>query len=174
MQPAILAHVSSHASWSVYANALIPLRSLTRPTATKFFSPKQPDAATPSTVAQDSSRTEQQGSQAVAAQKAVLGWPLGIPLTMHVYFSTTPDGSDVFANQWSSDSGSSKTNLPNFVWENITYGDFKESRTVDLVLDLPDVSERRWCPRQASLIFLTERTTQRISLGGYIPGKGWC
>ncbi|EPT03616.1 hypothetical protein FOMPIDRAFT_1141780 [Fomitopsis schrenkii] len=56
---------------------------------------------------------------------------------MHVYVSMSPDAADVFANQWSSAAGNSKSSLPHFVWENITYGDFHESRTVDLVLDVP-------------------------------------
>ncbi|TFY69424.1 hypothetical protein EVJ58_g405 [Rhodofomes roseus] len=91
--------------------------------ATKFFAPKQADAPAPSTAAQDSRAAQpgSQGSQAATPQQATPGWPL-----------------DVFANQWSSDSASSKAQFPSFVWENITYGDFKESRTVDLVLDLPD------------------------------------
>lgn len=58
---------------------------------------------------------------------------------MHVYVSMSPDAADVFANQWSSAAGNSKSSLPHFVWENITYGDFHESRTVDLVLDVPSV-----------------------------------
>ncbi|KZT72534.1 cleft lip and palate associated transmembrane protein [Daedalea quercina L-15889] len=105
---------------------------------TKFFAPQQAEPATPSTSVQDGGRTSaQQGSQAVAAQQAGPGWPLGIPLTMHVYFSTSPDSADVFANQWTSDPETGKNRFPNFVWENITYGDFQESRTVDFVLDLP-------------------------------------
>lgn len=82
---------------------------------------------------------------------------------MHVYFSTTPDGSDVFANQWSSDSASSKAQFPNFVWENITYGDFKESRTVDLVLDLPDVNEFAYCCRRPLLILFRAYNTMGLS-----------
>lgn len=112
--------------------------------ATKFFASKQPETAAPSTAAEvapgDSNPiAQQQGSQAAAAQQATAGWPLGIPLAMHVHFSTSPDAADVFANQWSSAAGNSKSPLPHFVWENITYGDFQESRTIDLVLDVPPV-----------------------------------
>lgn len=77
---------------------------------------------------------------------------------MHVYFSTSPDAADVFANQWSSAAGNSKSSFPHFVWENITYGDFHESRTVDLVLDVPPVSGPFFHGTQKSFILSSERT----------------
>ncbi|KAH9938336.1 cleft lip and palate associated transmembrane protein [Fomitopsis serialis] len=133
--PAVQEESTWRRMWSMAQQLLIMY--LVMQVATKFFAPKQPDAAAPSTATQDDSHTAQQGSKGVAAQQATPGWSLGIPLAMHVYFSTSPDSADVFANQWTSDRGSSKNKLPNFVWDNITYGDFKESRTVDLMLDLP-------------------------------------
>ncbi|KAJ8594021.1 cleft lip and palate transmembrane 1 [Rhizopogon salebrosus TDB-379] len=71
--------------------------------------------------------------------QAYPAWKLGQPLSMHVYFSTSPSG-DVFSRQWTSawredeDAG-----LPNFVWENITFGDWKDTRvaTYDINLPLP-------------------------------------
>ncbi|KAG1868079.1 cleft lip and palate associated transmembrane protein [Suillus tomentosus] len=69
--------------------------------------------------------------------QAYTAWKLGQPLSMHVYFSTSPNG-DVFSRQWTSawredqDAG-----LPNFVWENITFGDWKETRVATYDINLP-------------------------------------
>ncbi|KZP13461.1 cleft lip and palate transmembrane 1 [Athelia psychrophila] len=57
---------------------------------------------------------------------------------MHVHLSTSPTG-DVFSAQWTSawrkdaDEG-----LPSFKWENITYGDWQDTRVVDLDVALPE------------------------------------
>lgn len=63
---------------------------------------------------------------------------------MHVHLSTSPTG-DVFSAQWTSgwrkdqDEG-----LPNFVWENITFGNWDETRVVDLNVNLPEVRSHLW------------------------------
>lgn len=75
-------------------------------------------------------------------QQAHLAWELGQPLSMHVYFSTSPNG-DVFSRQWTSgwredqDKG-----LPSFVWSNITFGDWNDHRTEHLEVTLPEVQNR--------------------------------
>ncbi|KZT13056.1 cleft lip and palate transmembrane 1 [Laetiporus sulphureus 93-53] len=57
---------------------------------------------------------------------------------MYVYLSTSPEG-EVFSNQWTSEwQESHDSGLPHFVWENITYGDWKETRAVDFMVDLPE------------------------------------
>ncbi|KAI0700790.1 cleft lip and palate transmembrane protein 1-domain-containing protein [Cytidiella melzeri] len=63
--------------------------------------------------------------------QAFPAWPLGIPLSMHVYLSTS-SFIDAFAKKEGDE-------LPHFVWENITFGDWDESRTVDLDVKLPNV-----------------------------------
>ncbi|KAG2073682.1 cleft lip and palate transmembrane 1 [Suillus decipiens] len=61
---------------------------------------------------------------------------------MHVYFSTSPNG-DVFSRQWTSawredqDAG-----LPSFVWENIIFGDWKETRVATYDINLPMTVQR--------------------------------
>lgn len=55
---------------------------------------------------------------------ASLGWPLGQKLDMHVYLSTS-DARD--------------EPLPNFVWENLTFGDWKETRSVEYDIKFPKV-----------------------------------
>lgn len=50
---------------------------------------------------------------------------------MHVYF-TSSNQVDAFKK--------GQPELPHFVWENITFGDWDESRTIDLDIKLPEVS----------------------------------
>lgn len=52
---------------------------------------------------------------------------------MHVYFSTSRTGGISFGR--GQDAG-----LPQFVWENITFGDWSESRTEHFEVDFPKVS----------------------------------
>ena len=72
--------------------------------------------------------------------QAALAWPLGQPLDMHVFLSTSPIG-DVFSSKWTSgyrkdpDEG-----LPNFVWKNLTFGDYNEARVVEYI----DNDGRSW------------------------------
>lgn len=51
---------------------------------------------------------------------------------MHVYF-TSSNQVDAFKRK-------GEPELPHFVWENITFGDWDESRTIDLDIKLPEVS----------------------------------
>lgn len=69
-----------------------------------------------------------------------LGWELGQRLDMHIYLTTSPNG-DVFSNQWTSGwRENADKDLPNFVWENITFGNWKDSRTVEMQINFPPVS----------------------------------
>lgn len=60
---------------------------------------------------------------------AELGWPLRQPLDFHVYLSTNRNG-DVF---------SKPEDLPHFVWDNILFGSYDESRTVSYDVNFPEV-----------------------------------
>ena len=53
---------------------------------------------------------------------------------MHVYLTTNPHGN-VF-------SGPELDTLPHFVWRNITFGDWSDTRTVEYDVHLPLVSRR--------------------------------
>src|SRR5262245_61746695 len=53
-------------------------------------------------------------------------WMLGQPLSMHIHFSTS---NRVFSAKEKSKSGE---RLPSVVWENITFGDWNEARSVQL------------------------------------------
>jgi len=52
-------------------------------------------------------------------------WALGTPISMLLYTSTSPTGSDL-------DLAS-----PLVAWDNLTYGGWKDEREVDLLLDVP-------------------------------------
>lgn len=62
-------------------------------------------------------------------ENAVLAWPFGSKLSMHVYLSTDPQG-DVFGH---------KESLPHFVWDDITFGDWNEARGIDLDVNFSQV-----------------------------------
>jgi hypothetical protein len=59
---------------------------------------------------------------------AELGWALRQPLDLHVYLSTNPRG-DVF---------SKPEDLPHFVWDNLLFGNYDESRTVSYDVNFPE------------------------------------
>ncbi|KAG1752375.1 cleft lip and palate associated transmembrane protein [Suillus paluster] len=106
--------------------------------AMKLISPAKPPT-TPS-VASPGNGAVQPGEAnpfLLPPVQAYSAWKLGQPLSMHVYFSTSPNG-DVFSRQWTSawredqDAG-----LPTFVWENITFGDWKDTRAATYDINLP-------------------------------------
>lgn len=57
---------------------------------------------------------------------------------MHVYLTTNPHGN-VFG-------GAELDTLPHFVWKNITFGDWSESRTVEYEVKLPKVCPSSMLP----------------------------
>ncbi|KAI0772049.1 cleft lip and palate transmembrane 1 [Trametes elegans] len=70
--------------------------------------------------------------------QAVPAWPLGIPLAMHVYLSTSPTG-DVFSSKWTSGYRKDQdADLPSLVWSNITFGDWNEKRVADFTVNIPE------------------------------------
>ncbi|EIW76278.1 cleft lip and palate associated transmembrane protein [Coniophora puteana RWD-64-598 SS2] len=75
-------------------------------------------------------------------EQARLAWALHQPVDMHVYLSTSPNG-DVFSRQWTSGwRKDADAGLPSFVWENISFGEWKEERAVDLEVELPESVQR--------------------------------
>jgi hypothetical protein len=71
---------------------------------------------------------------------ATLAWPLGSKLAMHVYFSTSPTG-DVFSPVGLKDRVSGEGDLlPSFVWDNISFGVWDDSRVADFNVSLPEAS----------------------------------
>ncbi|KAJ7246568.1 cleft lip and palate associated transmembrane protein [Mycena haematopus] len=69
--------------------------------------------------------------------QAIPAWPLGQPLDMHVFLSTSPIG-DVFSSKWTSGYRKDQDEgLPNFVWKNLTFGDYSEARVVEYNINFP-------------------------------------
>ncbi|KAG2138070.1 cleft lip and palate associated transmembrane protein [Suillus bovinus] len=106
--------------------------------AMKLIAPaKPPTAPSVATPGNDAAQQGEVNPFLLPPVQAYAAWKLGQPLSMHVYFSTSPNG-DVFSRQWTSawredqDAG-----LPNFVWENITFGDWKETRVATYDINLP-------------------------------------
>lgn len=61
---------------------------------------------------------------------------------MHVYFSTSPVG-DVFGVTNRKNWGQAEATgggFPHWTWDNITYGDWADSRKVDVMVEIPQVS----------------------------------
>lgn len=57
---------------------------------------------------------------------------------MHVYLSTSPRG-DVFSKGTASARRDEAVGLPNFVWKNITFGNFNDNRVVNYDIKFPEV-----------------------------------
>lgn len=66
--------------------------------------------------------------------KALPLWPMGEHLDIHVHLTTYPVGSNFEKNRRSEDQG-----LPQFVWKNITLGDYKDSRVQEYTINFPKV-----------------------------------
>lgn len=108
---------------------------------------------------------------------AVAGWPVGLPLAMHVHLSTSPTG-DVFSGKWTSGHRKDRdAGLPSFVWNNITLGDWNEKRIVEFNVNLPEVraTETPGCSCREELALCTvDRAKQWITLGRRLPCARWC
>ncbi|KAI0068689.1 cleft lip and palate transmembrane 1 [Artomyces pyxidatus] len=97
--------------------------------AGKFFASKTtPPAAVPSPGGVDT--PEQISPFLLPPVQAQPAWKLNAPLSLYVHLSTARDGR-VFT------SSAAESNLPHFIWHNITYGDWKETRTEELNVELP-------------------------------------
>ncbi|KIO22060.1 hypothetical protein M407DRAFT_28405 [Tulasnella calospora MUT 4182] len=84
-------------------------------------------------------------------------WPLGSVFDMYVQVSTTPyPALGDFAGMQPKDSQS----LPKFVWRNITFGDWKDERVEDFVIDVPQSVQHN-----ASLWLHSYLTTHRVETG---------
>ncbi|KDR84065.1 hypothetical protein GALMADRAFT_236703 [Galerina marginata CBS 339.88] len=103
--------------------------------ATKFFAGKQEAPVTP--AADSEGKPVPQGAVdpwSLPPVQVVPYWPLGLSLDMHVHLSTSPKG-DVFAKWARKDRDQ---DLPNFVWKNITYGNYNDHRVIDFEIKFPE------------------------------------
>ncbi|KAK0499647.1 cleft lip and palate associated transmembrane protein [Armillaria luteobubalina] len=96
--------------------------------ATRFFAPKtaEPDTAV-STGGQPIVNTQPVDPWSQPPTHASLAWPLGETYSMQVYFTTTPQTHN------------KENKLPHFVWDNIKFGDYNDHRSVEYIIDFPEV-----------------------------------
>jgi hypothetical protein len=131
---------------------------------TKYVVPKlaapavqAPTSAAPSAAPSSSPSQSGENPWLQPPAQAMPAWPLGTLLDMHVYLSTSPNG-DVFSRQWTSGYRKDRdAGLPNFVWQNITYGDYTDSRVVEYDIAFPETVLKNgslWAD-----IFLTKENT---------------
>lgn len=102
--------------------------------ATRFFASKTTPQAPPPqaqvTPGPPTGTASPGAAPAPVMTQAFPAWPLGIPLSMHVYLTTSPHPTGVFyAHQ---------EDLPHFVWDNITFGDWNDHRVVEYDVRLPE------------------------------------
>jgi hypothetical protein len=135
--------ISQVGSWMSKQHVLLELRIKSPLLVTKFFAPTKgpnPTPATPS--AQTPGGQAQVDPRSQIPQQLIPSWPLEQPLSMHVYLSTSPNG-DVFSQQWTSAYRPNEDqNLPNFVWNDIVFGDWKQQYTTDLLVEIPESVKR--------------------------------
>jgi hypothetical protein len=102
-------------------------------------------------------------------------WPIGQKVSMHVHLSTSAIG-DVFSGKWTSGwRDDQDADLPSFVWDNMTLGDWSDERVARYDVILPEVSEMTisdasygcWIP------YLLERTAKWIIMGRYFSCEKW-
>jgi hypothetical protein len=105
--------------------------------ATNYFTGSKPQDAPAPLNSGDAPAVD---SRTLPPANVKLGWELNTRLDMHVYLTTSPN-EDVFSNQWTSGwMQNHDRDLPHFVWENLTFGNWKDSRTVQMDVKFPEVS----------------------------------
>ncbi|KAK1232113.1 hypothetical protein PQX77_004771 [Marasmius sp. AFHP31] len=106
--------------------------------ATKFFAgkPAAPQGP-PATTNNEPGKPGVANPWNLPPAHAELGWPLGQAVSMHVYLSTSFNG-DVFSKQWTSKWRENRDEgLPSFVWDNLTLGDYSDTREVNYNIKFP-------------------------------------
>lgn len=109
----------------------------------KFFGATKSQPTPPAVVSPGGDTTPSAGQVnpfLLPPQQVHPAWELEQPLSIYVYFSTSPTG-DVFSRQWTSGWREDQDkDLPSFVWSNITFGDWNDHRTEQFDLALPEVN----------------------------------
>jgi hypothetical protein len=100
--------------------------------ASKLLAPKTAPTESPDAIPGRGSGPGLVDPFSIPPAQAYLAWPLGIPVSLYFHLSTS---GQAFA------SDSADADLPRFVWQNITFGDWNEVRTVDYDIHLPEVRE---------------------------------
>ena len=98
-------------------------------------------------------------------------WPLGSAIDMHVYLSTSPNGN--LLTEWASTyRKSGDEELPQFVWKNITYGDYTDTRVINFDVNFPEVRIFIACFNGYIVVdthYYIDCAEERFFVGRYIP-----
>lgn len=101
---------------------------------TKFFtSQTSPSTAVPTTQPGEPTTKVAVNPWHLPPVQAFSAWHLGQALDMHVYLSTS-QSNDIFIQS----NSKTEKDLPHFVWQNITFGDFTEARVAELDVKFPE------------------------------------
>ena len=115
-------------------------------TAGKFIKgkvdPAQNQAATPGQPVTPGAPPAQvnMDPRALPPTQVYPAWPQGVSLDLHVHLSTDPFGQVFSAKRTGRDA-----DLPSFAWHNISYGNWTDTRLIDLEVPIPQV-----CPAARS------------------------
>ena len=112
-----------------------------------YLQSRAPQPEPPVPVARDPNVPSEQ--QQLAPVHGLPAWPAASNLSMHVYFSTSPLG-DVFGVTNRKNWGQAEATgggFPHWTWDNITYGDWADSRKIDVMVEIPQVSSDLHCDK---------------------------
>ncbi len=100
--------------------------------ASKLLAPKTAVTESPDAIPGRASGPGLVDPFSLPPAQAHLAWPLGIPLSLHFYLSTSGQAFSLTSED---------VNLPHFVWHDMTFGDWGDARTVDYNIHLPEVRD---------------------------------
>ena len=109
----------------------------------RFLVPSTPPATSSAASKQSPSsgiitNTPETNSWLKPPTEALPSWQLNLALDMHVYLSTSPRG-DVFSKGAVSSRRDEAAGLPHFVWKDITFGGWGDTRVVNYDIKFPEV-----------------------------------
>lgn len=108
----------------------------------RFLVPSTPPATSSAASKQSPSsgiitNTPETNSWLKPPTEALPSWQLNLALDMHVYLSTSPRG-DVFSKGAVSSRRDEAAGLPHFVWKDITFGGWGDTRVVNYDIKFPE------------------------------------
>jgi hypothetical protein len=98
---------------------------------TNYFAPTSPAQQSPANLGEP--QTSGVPTANTIPQSAYPLWPLGTPLDLHVFITTSPNPYDVFAQRRKRHEEA----MPEFSWKDITVGNWKEERDWEGVIHPP-------------------------------------
>ncbi|KAL1748533.1 cleft lip and palate transmembrane protein 1-domain-containing protein [Schizophyllum fasciatum] len=134
--------------------------------ATKFLMPKPPAAQPPPAEVTSTPGVTAPGT--TSPTSATPDWALGQPLDIHVYFTSAPR-PDALSQKYkhSYRGGEGEDALQRIVWENITFGNWSDTREAQLDIRLPEVVTHRNGSLYADVYVLKNGATLDVDAEGF-------